>query len=112
MPTVNRSDRNEQYFFINNRAASAPVINYALREGYHTLLPGNRHPSVFLFIDMDPALVDVNVHPTKTEVRFYNAQLVHSQIRSCVRECLLAVDMHTGGSLPVTQSDTVPSPQL
>lgn len=72
LPSNSRSDRSDQYIFINGRPARAPVLVYAIREGYHNLLPRDRHPIVFLFISLDPSLVDVNVHPTKKEVRFRN----------------------------------------
>jgi len=88
LPAASRSDRNEQYFFVNGRATGAPLFGYALREGYRTLLPGDRHPSVFLFIELDPGLVDVNVHPTKKEVRFRHPDDVRDSIITAVRTAL------------------------
>jgi len=88
LPSASRSDRNEQYFFVNGRATGAPLFAYALREGYRTLLPGDRHPSVFLFIELDPELVDVNVHPTKKEVRFRHPDDVRDGIIAAVRMAL------------------------
>lgn len=70
LPQASRGDRAEQYVFINGRPASAPLISHALAEAYHTLLPRGRYPVVYLFLEMDPELVDVNVHPAKKEVRF------------------------------------------
>ncbi len=70
VPTVHRADRNEQYLFVNGRATSPALLSYAIREGYRGLLPRGRHPSVFLFLEMPPGWVDVNVHPTKREIRF------------------------------------------
>jgi len=70
LPQTGRKDRQDQYIFINGRPASAPVIYHALNEVYHTLIARGRYPAVFLFIEMNPSLVDVNVHPTKKEVRF------------------------------------------
>lgn len=88
LPSVTRSDRNEQYIFVNGRAVSAPLLGYAVREGYHTLLPNKRHPSVFLFLDMDPGLVDVNVHPTKKEVRFRHPGEVRDAVIEAIRQAL------------------------
>ncbi|MDD4872427.1 MAG: DNA mismatch repair endonuclease MutL [Kiritimatiellae bacterium] len=88
LPAASRADRNEQYFFINGRVAGAPLFSYALREGYRTLLPADRHPSVFLLLEMDPGLVDVNVHPTKKEVRFRHPDDVRDVIITGVREAL------------------------
>jgi DNA mismatch repair protein MutL len=88
LPSLNRTDRNEQYVFINGRAATAPVISHALREGYHTLLPGDRQPCVFLFLKMDTGEVDVNVHPTKREVRFRRSSDVRDAVIHAIRKAL------------------------
>jgi DNA mismatch repair protein MutL len=69
-PGVSRSSRGQQLVFINGRSVENPTINFALREGYHTALMKGQFPVTFLFLDMDPAAVDVNVHPVKREVRF------------------------------------------
>ena len=69
-PGVSRSSRAQQLVFINGRAVENPTVNFALREGYHTALMKGQFPVTFLFLDMDPAAVDVNVHPAKREVRF------------------------------------------
>ncbi len=70
LPAFSRADRTEQYLFVNGRATSAPLLGYAIRTGYHSLLPRDRHPVLVLFVTVDPGSVDVNVHPTKKEVRF------------------------------------------
>lgn len=88
VPAMSRADRNEQYFFVNGRATSAPLFSYAMREGYRTLLPADRHPSVFLLLETDPEQVDVNVHPTKKEVRFRYPDDVRDAIIGGVREAL------------------------
>ncbi len=88
LPHIARADRAEQYVFINRRPASAPLINYALNEAYHTLLPRGRHPVVYLFIEMNPEQVDVNVHPAKKEVRFRKPGDVRDTIIAAVRGAL------------------------
>jgi DNA mismatch repair protein MutL len=88
LPAFSRADRNEQYFFVNGRSTGAPLFAYALREGYHTLLPRDQHPSVFLFLEMDPGLVDVNVHPAKKEVRFRHPDDVRDAIINGVQQAL------------------------
>ena len=88
LPSMVRSDRQEQYVFVNGRATSAPVMGYAIREGYHTLLPRDRHPSVFLYVRMASDLVDVNVHPTKREVRFRHPSEVRDAVITAIREAL------------------------
>jgi DNA mismatch repair protein MutL len=88
LPTLSRGDRGEQYVFINGRPATAPVINYAIHEAYHSLLADGRHPYVFLFIDLPPEAVDVNVHPTKREVRFRDPSDIRDLIISGIRRVL------------------------
>jgi len=88
LPALSRSDRGEQFIFVNGRATSAPLLNYAIREGYQTLLPKDRHPSVFLFLAIAPDLVDVNVHPTKKEVRFRHPSEVRDTVIAGIREAL------------------------
>ena len=87
-PGRSRADREEQYLFVNGRATSAPLIYYAMREAYRTRLPKDRHPCVFLFITVDPGQVDVNVHPTKTEVRFRRPGAVRDGLIEAIRETL------------------------
>ena len=77
---ISRADRNEQYIFVNGRAASAAVVGHAIREAYNTIIPKGRHPVLFLFIDVDPEQVDVNVHPTKKEVRFRRTREVRDAV--------------------------------
>ena len=88
LPAVSRSDRNEQYIFVNGRPTGAALLNYAVSEGYRAILPRDRHPSVFLFLETDPGLVDVNVHPTKKEVRFRHGNEVRDVVIAAIREAL------------------------
>ncbi len=88
LPSAGRVDRTEQYVTINGRATSANVISYAVKEGYHTLLPADRHPVIFLFIEVAPDQVDVNVHPTKREVRFRQPGAVRDVVIQAVRKAL------------------------
>ncbi len=88
VPGMSRSDRSEQFFFVNGRAAGAPVLGYCLKEAYRTLLPGNRHSSVFLFVELDPGQVDINVHPTKKEVRFRRPSEVRDMVINNIRQAL------------------------
>jgi len=85
---VSRSSRAQQLIFLNGRAVENNTLNFALREGYHTALMKGQHPVTFLFIDMDPAAVDVNVHPAKREVRFRNTAEVRDAIVEATRRTL------------------------
>jgi DNA mismatch repair protein MutL len=84
---VARQTRAQQLVFVNGRAIESPVLNAALREGYHTALMKGQYPVTFLFLRLDPAAVDVNVHPAKREVRFRDP--------SSVREAVVAAIRHT-----------------
>ncbi len=88
LPRVARADRSDQYIFVNGRPATAPVLAYAIKEGYHTLLPSGRHPVLFLFVRTDPQMVDVNVHPTKREVRFRNSHSIRDAVISSLKGAL------------------------
>jgi DNA mismatch repair protein MutL len=88
LPQTGRADRSDQYVFINGRPASAPVIFHALNEAYHAVLARGRYPSAFLFIESPPALVDVNVHPAKKEVRFRHPNAVRDAVIAAVQKAL------------------------
>ncbi len=90
LPTHTRADRSEQYVFVNGRPTGAAIMAYAIREAYRGLVARERHPYVFLFISIDPALVDVNVHPTKKEVRFNNPSGVRDATIEAIRMALPA----------------------
>jgi len=99
-PTASRTNNRFQYAFLNNRFVRDKFISHAVKEAYRGLLEPNRFPVVFLFIEMPYSDYDVNVHPTKTEVRFYNSNLVHSQVLGVLREKLLGTDLHMPARLP------------
>ena len=88
LPQTGRKDRQDQYIFVNNRPAAAPVVYHALNEAYHALIAKGRYPAVFLFIEMEPALVDVNVHPTKKEVRFHQPNALRDAIVAALQKAL------------------------
>jgi len=87
-PGVSRSTRTQQIIFINGRAVENSTIHYALREGYHTALMKGQYPVTYLFIEMDPAAVDVNVHPAKREVRFRDPSTVREIIVESIRKTI------------------------
>src|SRR3989344_8343563 len=87
-PTITRSDKDHQTFFVNGRLVKSPMIEHALHEAYHAALFIHRHPFALLKIDVDPALIDVNVHPTKKEVKFEKSELVYRFIYHAIRDVL------------------------
>ncbi len=85
---LGRSSRSQQLVFLNRRPVESPVLSYGIREGYHTALMKGQHPVTFLFLDIDPGAVDVNVHPAKREVRFRDGQGVRRAIAEAIAEVL------------------------
>ncbi|MEY2579994.1 MAG: mismatch repair protein MutL [Verrucomicrobiota bacterium] len=85
---VSRHTRAQQLVFVNGRAIESPVLTAALREGYHTALMKGQFPVTFLFLDLDPAAVDVNVHPAKREVRFRDPNAVREAVVDAIRRTL------------------------
>ena len=90
-PGISRADRTQQHIFVNGRPVESKGINYALLEGYHTGLMKGRFPVTFLFLEIDPAEVDVNIHPAKREVRFRDEYAVRQAVIDTVRQALAPV---------------------
>jgi DNA mismatch repair protein MutL len=99
-PSLSRATRRDQFLFLNGRWIQDRSLQHALEEAYRGLLMVGRHPVSFLFLDMPPALVDVNVHPTKSEVRFQDGQLLYRQLLKTLRDRFLALEFRAGLSLP------------
>jgi DNA mismatch repair protein MutL len=102
-PSIAATSNRLQYIFLNGRFIRDKFISHAIKEAYRGAIDPSRFPAAFLFIRMPYEDYDVNVHPTKIEVRFYNANLVHSQILACLREKLLATDLDTFAKPPQTE---------
>ncbi len=87
-PSIHRPNRSQISFFVNRRWVQDALLTRALMEAYHTYLPSGRYPVVVLGITLDPALVDVNVHPTKREIRFKHPGDVFAAVQKAVRRVL------------------------
>jgi DNA mismatch repair protein MutL len=91
LPTAARGDARHQHLFVNGRPVKDPLLRGAARGAYQDVLARDRHPVLALFLEMDPRLVDVNVHPAKTEVRFRDPALVRGLVIGALRHALGAV---------------------
>jgi DNA mismatch repair protein MutL len=89
-PEVQKLNRNQIYFFVNRRLVRDRLILHALTEAYRNILPAHTFPVALIFLEMPAAEVDVNVHPSKTEVRFRHTGFIHDFVRDSVRQTLLA----------------------
>lgn len=88
-PEVQKNNRNSIYVLVNGRAIRDRVVLHAISAAYYNLMPAQCFPFALLFLECDPEAVDVNVHPSKTEVRFHQQALVHDFVRDAIREQLL-----------------------
>ncbi|MCL1917087.1 MAG: DNA mismatch repair endonuclease MutL [Peptococcaceae bacterium] len=107
-PHVVRSSKNTQTFIVNGRVVRAKVLAQALREAYHTHVPAGRHPVVVLVLKLDPSLLDVNVHPAKTEVKFQQERQILERLRESLGQALRVShsSRFAPGLFAVPQKDT------
>jgi DNA mismatch repair protein MutL len=89
-PEVQRLNRNQIFFFVNKRLIRDRLIMHAITEAYRNILPGNVFPVALIFLEIPPQEVDVNVHPSKIEVRFRHSGFVHDLVRDAIRQALIA----------------------
>lgn len=91
LPTFSRSQADLQYFFVNGRVVKDKLVVHAVRQAYRDVLYNGRHPTFVLYLELDPSTVDVNVHPTKHEVRFRDGRLVHDFLFSRIHKAIADV---------------------
>ncbi len=100
LPAYSKATRDAQYFFVNGRFIRDKVVAHAIRQAYQDILHHQRHPAFVLFLDLPPELVDVNVHPSKSEVRFRESQAIHQFVFHTLQQAL---------SAPVSMADNAPN---
>lgn len=111
-PTFSRAQPDLQYFYVNGRIIRDKLVNHAVRLAYQDVLYGGRYPAFVLFLEIPPQQVDVNVHPTKHEVRFRESRLVHDFIFRSVKNALAAVHTQHQPTPAIIQSDDFVVPKI
>ncbi len=110
-PEFAKKVRGEQFFFVNNRYIKSPYLNHAIENAYQELLPEKTMPSYFLFIEIDPSLIDVNVHPTKTEIKFKDEKIIYALMRAAVRQSLGKFNLTPSIDFELDQSINIAPPE-
>lgn len=87
-PELAKKTRGDQYFFVNNRFIRSAYLNHAVMNAYQEMIPADSFPMYVLFIDLDPAQVDVNVHPTKQEIKFEDEKIIYAFVQAAVKHAL------------------------
>lgn len=111
-PSLSRSTRKDQFLFLNGRWIQDRSLQHALSEAYRGLLMVGRHPVSFLFLEIPPALVDVNVHPNKSEVRFQDGQTLYRQLLKTLRDKFLSLEIRAGLDLPAEKTQPTAAAEL
>lgn len=111
LPNFSRSQADQNYFFVNGRMVKDRLVTHAIRQAYQDVLYHGRHPVYVLFLEIDPSLVDVNVHPAKSEVRFREGRMVHDFLFRSLHQALASVRPENQTRLAEAHPDKTPSPE-
>lgn len=120
-PEFAKKSRGEQYFFVNDRFIKSQYLHHAVNKACEELLPPNTFPGYFIYLEVEPARIDINIHPTKTEVKFEDESMIYAVLRSSIRQALgryhvapsLDFDQETAFQFPSSKgSGTIHPPQV
>lgn len=117
-PESAKKRRGDQYFFVNDRFIKSAYLNHSVMEAYRELIPGDTHPAYYLFLVVDPHSIDINIHPTKTEVKFQDEKTIYALLHSAVKRALgkanlaPSLDFNSEMSFDIDYSKTVSQPTV
>ena len=106
-PEFAKKNQPNQYLFVNGRFFKSPLIHKAIMKGYGNLIPDSTSPSYFLFLEIEPGSMDVNIHPSKTEIKFENDSVIFEIVTACVKEAI-----GEGSFVPSIDFDTEGAPEI
>jgi DNA mismatch repair protein MutL len=117
-PESAKKRRGDQYFFVNNRFIKSPYLNHAVTEAYKDLISSDTFPSYYLFLELNPETIDINIHPTKTEIKFQDDKIVYALLHSSVKRALgkanlaPSLDFNSEMSFEIDYSKKVSAPTI
>lgn len=108
-PEYARKTRGEQFFFVNKRFIRNPYLHHAVDTAYKELIPDDSHPVYFIYLEVDPVTIDINIHPTKTEVNFQHNQVIYSTLKAAIRKVLGKFSLSPSLDFDTEQGISMPS---
>ncbi len=117
-PENAKKRRGDQYFFVNNRFVKSPYLHHSVAEAYKDLISHDSHPSYYLFLEVNPETIDINIHPTKTEIKFQDEKIIYALLHSAVKRSLgkanlgPSLDFNSEMSFEIDYSKAVSQPTV
>lgn len=117
-PENSKKRRGDQYFFVNDRFIKSPYLHHAIAEAYKELIAPDNHPAYYLFLEVDPETIDINIHPTKTEIKFQDEKIIYALLHSAVKRALgkanlaPSLDFNSEMSFEIDYTKSVSQPKV
>ncbi len=117
-PENAKKRRGDQYFFVNDRFIKSPYLHHSVAEAYKELIASDSHPAYYLFLEVNPETIDINIHPTKTEIKFQDEKIIYALLHSAVKRALgkanlaPSLDFSSEMSFEIDYSKTVSQPKV
>ena len=108
-PEIAKISRGEQYFFVNGRFIKNYYLSHAIRKAFKNLISEKHHPSFFIYLIIDPSKIDINIHPTKTEVKFEDEKAIYSIIHACIKKSLAQYNIAPSIDFDIETAFEIPS---